>query len=154
MERKFQITSDELRLQAKGSSCRQGYLNLDKDRTVRVRTIDEMGFITIKGISKGAVRDEFEYEIPLADADALLSTLCHQPIIEKTRYRIAYEGFTWEVDAFAGANQGLIIAEIELEQEDQSFEKPAWIGDEVTGVSKYYNVNLVARPFSKWEKPG
>lgn len=153
IERKFLVRTDVWRLLAEGSRCRQGYLNLDKNRTVRVRTIDETGFITVKGSSKGAVRDEFEYEIPLADADAMLNKLCHIPIVEKMRYRIAYGGLTWEVDEFTGVNEGLIVAEVELEKEDQPFEKPTWVGSEVTGISKYYNANLVKQPFCQWKRP-
>ena len=150
IERKFLVRNNSWRVLASGTQYRQGYLNSAKERTVRVRTIDDKGFLTIKGITTGASRTEYEYEIPAADADAILSDLCEKPLIEKSRYKIDYEGFVWEVDEFFGENQGLIVAEVELESEDQKFEKPEWIGDEVTGDPKYFNSNLINHPYLKW----
>lgn len=115
-----------------------------------MRVAGDKGVLTIKGLSVGAVRAEYEYEIPLADADELLDGLCEKPIIEKTRSTIPYEGFTWEVDEFAGVNAGLIVAEIELTAEDQEFPRPDWIGAEVTDDPRYFNANLVSHPFSVW----
>ncbi|MBW2443650.1 MAG: CYTH domain-containing protein [Deltaproteobacteria bacterium] len=150
IERKFLVTENSWRSLAAGVKYRQGYLNSAKERTVRVRTIDDKGFLTIKGITTGASRAEYEYEIPVGDADALLDNLCEKPLIEKNRYKIDFEGFVWEVDEFFGENQGLIVAEVELESEDQAFEKPGWIGEEVTGDPKYFNSNLINNPYLKW----
>lgn len=150
IERKFLVANDAWRALAKGTSYRQGYLSTVKERTVRVRTVGEKGFLTVKGISVGATRTEFEYEIPAADANEMLDTLCERPIIEKARYKIPFGGFIWEVDAFAGVNAGLIVAEIELADEGQAFPLPDWIGQEVTGDPRYFNANLIANPYSTW----
>lgn len=150
IERKFLVNNDSFRLLAKGTSYRQGYLNSAKERVVRVRTTDDKGFLTIKGITTGATRLEYEYEVPLKDADEMLNELCEKPLIEKNRYKIDYEGFVWEVDEFFGENRGLICAEVELETEDQPYEKPEWIGEEVTGDPKYFNSNLIQNPYKKW----
>jgi len=150
IERKFLLTGDTWRSLAKGTKYRQGYLNSAKKRIVRVRTIDDRGYLTIKGITTGATRVEYEYDIPENDATAMLNDLCEKPIIEKNRYKIEFAGLVWEVDEFFGENQGLIVAEVELEREEQSFDKPEWIGDEVTGDPKYFNSNLILNPFTKW----
>ncbi len=150
IERKFLVAGDDWRALARGTRYRQGYLSTVKERTVRVRTIDEKGFLTVKGVTVGATRSEFEYEIPAADADEMLNDLCEKPIIEKNRYKIPLGGVTWEVDEFLGVNDGLIVAEVELQSEDQYFPKPDWIGEEVTSDPKYFNANLIARPFSTW----
>ena len=149
IERKFLVRDGEWR-NAKSTAYRQGYLNTDKERTVRVRAAGDRGFITVKGITQGAKRAEYEYEIPLADAEEMLSQLCKRPLVEKRRHEVPYSGLTWEVDEFFGENDGLVVAEIELESEDQAFEKPPWVGEEVTGDPHYYNANLAERPFSKW----
>ncbi len=151
IERKFLLTGSTWKHLAPGTSYRQGYLNSAKERTVRVRTIDDKGFLTIKGISVGATRVEYEYEIPVADAKHLLDDLCEKPIIEKNRYKISHSGFVWEIDEFFGENEGLVVAEIELESEDQTFEKPEWVGEEVTGDPRYFNSNLIKNPFIKWK---
>ena len=150
IERKFLVADDRFRTLAQGVRYRQGYLNSAKERVVRVRTIDDQGVLTIKGITTGATRVEYEYAIPLADARAMLDDLCEQPLVEKNRYKIAHQGFTWEVDEFFGANQGLVVAEIELAREDQPFAKPVWIGQEVTGDPRYFNSNLIQHPFQNW----
>ena len=150
IERKFLVEGSAWRKLAKGTHYRQGYLSTVKERTVRVRTIDDKGFLTIKGITIGATRAEYEYEIPVGDANAMLDNLCERPFIEKTRYKIEYQGFTWELDEFEGENQGLILAEIELSAEDQNFTLPAWIGEEVTGDPRYFNSNLIKKPFTTW----
>ncbi|MDP7100613.1 MAG: CYTH domain-containing protein [Rhodospirillales bacterium] len=150
IERKFLITGEAWRELAKGTAYRQGYLSTVKERTVRVRTIDDKGFLTIKGITVGATRAEYEYEIPAGDANEMLDDLCEQPIIEKKRYKVPLDGFIWEIDEFGGVNEGLIVAEIELESEDQEFNKPDWIGDEVSGDPRYFNSNLIANPFTTW----
>ena len=135
---------------AKGTSYRQGYLNSVKERTVRVRTIADKGFLTVKGITTGATRSEFEYEIPAADADAMLTELCEKPLIEKNRYKIPFAGLTWEIDEFFGDNAGLVVAEVELGSEGQGFEKPGWIGEEVTSDPRYFNSNLIKHPYKRW----
>ena len=140
-----------------GTTMHQGYLQPEKERAVRIRTVEKdgskKGVLTIKGLgdASGMSRYEFEIEIPVLDADHLLS-LCDQPLIEKTRYKYDYEGVTWEIDEFHGVNDGLVVAEVELENKDQQFEKPDFIGEEVTGQVKYYNMMLLKNPFSTWEK--
>ena len=148
IERKFMVKKGVWRDQKATKYC-QGYLNTEKARTVRVRTIEDRGYLTIKGISIGASRLEFEYEIPRQDADALLD-ICEKPLIEKNRYKVEHGAFVWEVDEFFGENRGLVVAEVELENEDQYFPKPDWIGEEVTGDPRYFNSNLVKNPYTKW----
>ncbi len=150
IERKFLLKNDDWRKLAQGKEYRQGYLSSVKERTVRVRTIEDKGFLTIKGVSRGAVRTEYEYAIPLNEAKAMLEELCEKPLIEKKRFKIPYEGLVWEIDEFFGENKGLIMAEAELSSETQAFNKPEWIGVEVTHDSKYYNANLVHHPFRRW----
>ena len=150
-ERKFLVIDDTWRGQGGGKRYRQGYLSTVKEHTVRVRTTGDKGFITIKGISVGATRPEYEYEIPLADAIEMLDRLCERPLIEKTRYRVSNEGLVWEIDEFEGDNRGLIVAEVELRDETQSITLSGWIGREVTGDPRYFNANLVANPFSRWQ---
>lgn len=152
IERKFLVKGDAWRELASGEVYRQGYLSSTKERTVRVRTAGKNGYLTIKGINVRATRREYEYPIPLKDADEMLDKLCQRPLIEKNRYRISYRGLTWEVDEFSGENKGLIIAEVELSDENQDIELPEWIGREVTGDAKYYNANLVQYPYSQWKK--
>lgn len=151
IERKFLVKSNSWKKLTKGIHYKQGYLSTDKNRTVRVRTINNKAFLTIKGISVGATRKEFEYEIPFDEGNEMLNELCFQPIIEKIRYKLKVEnGLVWEIDEFLGQNKGLILAEIELEYEEQNFIKPDWLGDEVTTNPKFYNSSLVKFPFSKW----
>jgi adenylate cyclase len=150
IERKFLVTGNEWR-KAKSFSINQGYLTSEKGKTIRVRLAGEKAFLTIKGKRKGLARPEFEYEIPVSDAEQLLK-LCDGPIIEKKRYVVVFKGSKWEVDEFMGQNTGLIVAEIELKKEDQPFERPAWVGREVTGDPRYHNANLVSNPFSTWRE--
>ncbi|MFW5490162.1 MAG: CYTH domain-containing protein [Desulfovibrio sp.] len=150
IERKFLLVGDDWRELAKGTHYRQGYLNSAKERTVRVRTINDKGFLTIKGITTGATRVEYEYEIPFDECTAMLDDLAEKPLIEKSRYKIEFGGFIWEVDEFFGDNKGLVVAEIELPSEDQQFEKPSWVGEEVTGDPRYFNSNLVNHPYTTW----
>jgi len=150
IERKFLVKGDVWRELAKGTAYRQGYLSTVKERTVRVRTIDDKGYLTVKGITIGSTRVEYEYEIPAADANEMLDDLCEQPIIEKRRYKIVQDGLIWEVDEFSGVNQGLIVAEVELDSEAQDFTKPDWIGDEIADDPRYFNSNLIAHPYTQW----
>jgi len=150
IEKKFLLVSTEWKDLAQGVAYRQGYLSSVKERTVRVRTINDKGFLTVKGISVGATRVEYEYEIPVEDANELLDGLCEKPLIEKNRYKVDFGGFVWEIDEFFGENDGLIVAEVELESEDQLFDKPAWVGEEVTGDPRYFNSNLIKNPYSTW----
>ena len=150
IEKKFLVTSYEFKKLGKGILYRQGYISTESARLVRVRIEGNRAVITIKGAISSMSRREFEYGIPFEDAQNMLENLCLHPIIQKYRYKIDYEGFTWEVDEFLEENQGLLMAEIELEYETQDFRKPSWIGKEVTGDRKYYNANLVRYPFSHW----
>ncbi len=150
IERKFLLRNDSWRRSARGRKYRQGYITAGSGVTVRVRTVEEQGFLTIKGKSSGAARAEYEYLIPVEDAREMLSTLCSGPLIEKTRYLVEYGGFTWEIDEFAGENQGLLVAEIELESEEQDFPRPPWLGREVTGDDRYFNASLVRNPYRNW----
>jgi len=152
IERKFLVIGNAWRELAVGTEYRQGYLCSGSDRTVRVRIAGGKAFLTIKGKSSGISRMEFEYAIPVEDARVLLAELCEQPVIDKIRYKVDYRGFVWEVDEFLGDNAGLLVAEIELEEEEQAFEKPPWVGAEVSADRRYSNAGLVRFPFSRWEK--
>ena len=151
-ERKFLVMDDSWRSQAEGTRYRQGYLNSDKERIVRVRTIKDKGFLAVKGMTKEGTRTEYEYQVPISDAETLLDEICEKPLIEKDRYRITIGGVIWEVDEFFGENKGLIVAEVELDNKAQVLDKPAWIGAEVTEDPRYYNSNLIKHPYSKWSR--
>ena len=150
IERKFLLLNDGWRGLATGKPYVQGYLADGVACSVRVRIADGKATLNIKGATGGAVRSEFEYPLPMEDARHMLATLARKPLIEKTRYAVEYSGFCWEIDEFHGANQGLVVAEIELAREDQAFEIPAWIGEEVTNDPRYYNANLARVPYSRW----
>jgi adenylate cyclase len=150
IERKFLVKGEAWKELAHGTSYRQGYLNSIKERTVRIRTIDDKAFLTIKGLTVGATRSEYEYEIPLADCNAMLDELAEKPIIEKKRYKVPFAGLTWEIDEFFGENAGLVVAEVELQSEGQTLCKPEWAGEEVTADPRYFNSNLIKHPYSKW----
>lgn len=149
IERKFLVRNDSWRT-VEGTPFRQGYLNSDLNRVVRVRTMGKQAVLTVKGLNTGAVRREFEYEIPLDDANAMLDDLCERPLIEKTRHKVEFAGHTWEIDEFLGDNAGLVVAELELQSVDEDFEKPDWLGEEVTDDPRYFNSNLVLRPYTTW----
>lgn len=151
IERKFLLRDDRWRGGAPGAEIRQGYLQADAERTVRVRIAGSRAFLTVKGPIKGVSRLEFEYAVPVSEARQMLE-LCRRPLIEKTRYRIEHAGMVWEVDEFHGENAGLVLAEIELSAENQTFEKPAWVGTEVTGDFRYYNSSLMREPYSRWKR--
>ena len=144
IEHKYLVVGDGYKTLAKSvHHIRQGDLSTEKERTVRVRIYDDKGFITVKGANHGDTRLEFEYEIPVADAENILDELCLPGSIDKNRYIVDFEGNTWEVDEFLGALAGLVLAEIELECSEQSYSKPDFIGKNVTGDSSYYNSNLM-----------
>lgn len=150
IERKFLVDKTKWTAPAEGTTVRQGYLPGEgSPLLVRIRRQNEKAFLTLKGRNNGITRAEYEYEIPAAEADELL-TLCKRPLIEKTRYLIPFDGHTWEVDVFAGENEGLILAEIELQDENESFVKPDWLGQEVSADSRYYNSNLAENPYADW----
>ena len=149
IERKFLVRDDSWRGGSAGCPYIQGYLSRDPERMVRIRQAGTSAVITIKGISQGTARQEFEYSIPLSDADALMK-LCLRPLIEKTRYEVEYHGKRWEVDEFRGENQGLVLAEIELTREDEPVDLPPWIGQEVSHDRRYFNANLVEHPYTRW----
>ncbi|PMB08765.1 adenylate cyclase [Fischerella thermalis CCMEE 5273] len=150
IERKFLVKGDEWRKLAEGSVYRQGYIATQKQATVRVRIVGSQGYLTIKGPSIHYSRSEFEYSIPIEDAQEMLDKLCDRPLIEKTRYKIGWGGLVWEIDEFEGVNKGLILAEVELNQETQKIELPPWIGEEVSEDPRYFNSTLVKNPFSQW----
>jgi CYTH domain-containing protein len=151
IERKFLVRGEEWRGQAVGRLYRQAYVSTTAGATVRVRIVETQAYLTLKGPSRGASRAEFEYAIPLGDAEEILATLCCGPQIEKYRHRIAAGELVWEVDEFRGDNQGLVLAEVELTQEDQNVPLPVWIGAEVTGDRRYDNASLAQHPYSQWE---
>lgn len=153
IERKFLIEGDFIDQTVESLNIKQGYLSLDKERTVRIRIQNEKAFLTIKGKSSksGLSRYEWEKEIDLEEAKSLLNLAIGKPI-EKIRYRIPLGKHVFEVDVFSGENQGLILAEVELRYESEAFLEPNWLGEEVSGDSRYYNANLVLHPFCKWGK--
>ena len=150
IERKFLVRGDQWRSLGTPVRYRQGYLAADIKRSVRVRVAGNCGLITIKGSTEGITRAEYEYEIPRADAEAMLDQLCNRPLIEKNRTKISLNGVVWEVDEFFGANQGLIMAEVELNSPQQAIDLPDWIGEEVSTDPRYFNSNLVQHPFTEW----
>ncbi len=150
IERKFLVTGVGWKEHADARRYRQAYLSTDKQRVVRVRVVDGDAWLTIKGQTSGISRLEFEYPIPVSDAEVMLQSLCHQPVIDKTRYRVRHADHTWEIDEFHGANEGLVVAEIELDSEEERFERPEWLEEEVSGDPRYFNSNLIAHPFREW----
>ncbi|MBU0960216.1 MAG: CYTH domain-containing protein [Proteobacteria bacterium] len=150
IERKFLVKDSSWRQGIEGKLYCQGYLSREKERTVRVRRVEDKAFLTVKGATDGPSRLEYEYEIPVQDGQELLDNLCEQPLIEKIRYLVPYGEMMWEVDEFRGANKGLVVAEIELSSPEQQVEKPPWLGEEVTDDLRYYNSCLSMKPFSAW----
>ena len=155
IERKFLISNDSWRDSvSKQSYYRQGYLANSRKASVRIRVTNDTAHLNIKGMTLGVSRKEFEYEVPLAEALDMLDNLCAGPLIEKTRYFVEHGGHTWEIDVFEGDNAGLVVAEIELGAEDEAFELPPWVGEEVSHEERYYNVCLVTHPYKEWkDKP-
>ncbi|APZ42670.1 CYTH domain-containing protein [Acidihalobacter ferrooxydans] len=153
IERKFLIKSDAWTAAVSHSvRYRQGYLGQVESSSVRVRVSDTDAYLNIKSASLGIERLEYEYTIPLADAHEMLDQLCRRPLIEKTRHWVEHAGHRWEIDVFEGDNAGLVVAEIELESPDETFERPVWLGAEVSHEPRYYNVCLVDRPYSVWSE--
>lgn len=152
IERKFLVSDPSVVAGLDGTALRQGYLSRVPARSVRVRRSGDRAWVTVKGLSEGARRSEWEWEIPIHDADGMLA-ICDGPILEKTRYVVHHEGRSWEIDVFAGANAGLVMAEIELESEDAAVALPPWAGREVTDEPRYYNSALAVSPISTWPDP-
>jgi len=151
IERKFLVLGDSWKSEVVGEKkLVQGYLANQARASVRVRIGGGKAHLNIKSLTLGVRRSEFEYEIPVADAEAMLANLVMGPCLEKTRYEVEHGGRTWEIDVFHGANEGLVVAELELESEHQEFDRPAWAGEDVSDDPKYYNVCLVERPYSTW----
>lgn len=150
IERKFLVKDDSYKRFSSFFYCKQGYICLDIERVVRARVIGEKGFLTIKGKTYGISRDEFEYEIPKDEASLMIDSFCLDNIVEKNRYKIEFENKVWWVDEFLGDNEGLVIAEIELESEEESFLKPSWIDDEITHDHRYAGTSLAKNAFKNW----
>jgi adenylate cyclase len=151
IERKFLVRNDDWRRDADaGSQFRQGYLIGAKQASVRVRIEGDKAFLNIKSMTLGITRQEYQYSIPLAEAEEMLATLCEQPLVEKTRYCVRHAGHVWEIDIFTGANAGLVVAEVELNSEQEHIDLPSWVGVEVSDDPRYYNVNLVKHPYKTW----
>ena len=151
IERKFLVKNDAWRAQVESEAhIMQGYLANTADLTVRARVKGDQAFLTIKGASRGISRSEYEYPIPVADAEQMLAVLSVSPPIDKVRYRVRVGGHVWDLDLFGGENQGLVMAEVELVAEDEAFEMPEWAGTEVSADPRYYNVNLARNPYKHW----
>lgn len=151
IERKFLVDHDKWNALKKpeGNIYKQGYILNEETRTVRIRVTNNTAYITLKGVADGISRSEFEYEIPKLQGSQILAEFAESSV-EKTRYNIPYKGHLWEVDVFEGSNKGLIVAEIELKTEDESFEKPDWVTEEVSYDSRYTNAMLSVKPYSRW----
>lgn len=150
IERKYAVDTAAWKPQGAGIHFKQGYLNSQKERVVRVRIEGDRAKLTIKGPSVGVTRSEFEYPIPVEDAALLLDNLCEQPLIDKHRHKEVHGGKTWEIDVFHGDNEGLVVAEIELASEDEKFEAPPWAIREVSSDPRYFNSNLLKHPYKNW----
>ncbi|KAF0192523.1 MAG: adenylate cyclase [Gammaproteobacteria bacterium] len=151
IERKFLVVSDAWKQRAgDGIAMRQGYLLGSEKSSVRVRVAGDEASLNIKSATLGVTRAEFDYNIPVEDANELLATLCDRPLVEKVRYHVTHGEHVWDVDVFSGENAGLIVAEIELTEQNEAFQKPAWAGDEVSDDPRYYNVCLVRHPYRSW----
>lgn len=150
IERKFLVKSETYK-DFPFVYYKQGYLSLEAERTIRVRIANGKGYLTVKGKNKGISRLEYEYEIPIEDAEEMLSEFVNGGVIEKRRYKCIFDGKLWEVDEFLGDNTGLVVAEVELKVENEEVNKPEWIGDEVSNDERYYNSNLINNPYKNWE---
>ncbi|MCK5528229.1 MAG: CYTH domain-containing protein [Kiritimatiellae bacterium] len=152
IERKFLLSSDICAGRDDGVEYVQGYIRGTKNCVVRIRIMGEAAVITVKSKLEGISSLEYEYPVPIDDAAEMLELICGKPLIEKARYKIEYAGKIWDVDSFYGANAGLSLAEVELDAEDEEVELPPWVGEEVTGQDRYFNVNLSKNPFISWEE--
>ena len=152
IERKYLIDLEKIGTLENGVRIKQGYLSTNKDAVVRVRVKNDKAYLTIKGSNSGIARLEFEYEIPLNEANEMLEKLCQKPVIDKTRYLIKHDIHTWEVDVFYGDNEGLVVAEVELSSEDEHINLPIWVKEEVSHDDRYFNSNLMKLPFKDWEE--
>lgn len=150
IERKFLIELSGVGSMGYGSRIKQGYISTADNTAVRIRITETAAYLTLKGENKGATRSEFEYDIPVQDANEIIEELCSGPVIDKTRYLVKHGSHTWEIDVFHGDNDGLIVAEVELESEAEAIDLPAWVTQEVTGETKYYNSCLLNNPFKQW----
>jgi len=151
IERKFLLTNDAWKERVSRTvRIRQGYLNQARECSVRVRSADGRGWLNVKSVTIGPQRREYEYEIPFADAEEMLDSLCQRPLIEKVRHFVPQGHHVWEIDVFEGDNEGLVVAEIELNHAEEIFDRPPWIGREVTDDPRYYNTCLVRNPFKNW----
>lgn len=153
IERKFLLANDDWHQQViKSVDYRQGYLSSNTESSIRVRIEGEQAKLNIKSATLGVYRHEYEYPIPLDEAQEILETLCRKPLVEKTRHFVLAGDHEWEIDEFEGENSGLVVAEIELSSENDTFEKPAWLGAEVSDDPRYYNVSLVSHPYKDWDR--
>ena len=151
IERKYLVERNVWKPKDPGVLFRQGYLSSVKERVVRVRIAGDRAYLTVKGLTTGVTRLEFEYPIPVGDAAIMLDRLCERPLIEKTRYREEHQGHVWEIDQFHGDNDGLIIAEVELAGQSEHYALPPWAGAEVSNDPRYFNSNLGANPYKNWK---
>ena len=153
IERKFLVDVKKWNYQGLASDCLQGYFPQTGNSVTRVRISDNQAYLSIKGKNIGITRNEYEYKIPVSDAQQLLRYFCEKPFIEKRRYLVEEDKIIWEVDVFKGANQGLVVAEVELKSADQEITLPDWVTIEVSNDARYYNSNLIANPYQDWDKP-
>ncbi len=153
IEHKFLLANEKWRNHiSRSATMRQGYLTSNSNSSVRVRISGEKAWLNIKSATAGNQRHEYEYEIPAHDADEIMNTLCRKPLIEKVRHYVVHDNHTWEIDAFSGENEGLIVAELELSKQNEEFTIPDWIGKEVTDDLRYYNNNLSKHPYHTWKE--
>ena len=152
IERKYLVEKAFVETLQGGARIKQGYIATKDKTAVRARVKGDKAFLTLKGANKGMTRTEFEYAISVEDAESIIDELCSGGVIDKTRYEVNFSGYIWEVDIFYGENEGLIVAEVELSDENEVFEKPPWLLEEVTNDPRYYNSNLLTNPYSNWEK--
>ena len=150
IERKYLIDLEKIGTLENGIRIKQGYLSTDKNTVVRVRVKNDKAYLTIKGANNGISRLEFEYEIPFDEANEMLDNLCKKPVIDKTRYIIKHDIHIWEIDVFYGDNEGLVVAEVELKDENEKINLPSWIKEEVTSDNRYFNSNLMKYPYKDW----
>ena len=150
IERKYLIDLGKIGTLENGIRIKQGYLSTDKNAVVRVRVKNDKAYLTIKGANNGISRLEFEYEIPFDEANEMLDNLCKKPVIDKTRYIIKHDIHIWEIDVFYGDNEGLVVAEVELKDENEKINLPSWIKEEVTSDNRYFNSNLMKYPYKDW----